>query len=140
MTLRKHAHALYRDFLSCKKNENFYEIKFDIFLIFAQNVCFGAKIRKLETPLHTPPPPPQFYYVKVGYKVVFISRTCFPDEKKTTTKNGLVDSEQVRHKLGCTEKARRDLRFIIKRHYTFLYPPQNEVLGGYTVFSLSVIP
>ena len=22
----------------------------------------------------------------------------------------------------------------------FLYPPQNEVLGGYTVFSLSVIP
>ena len=23
---------------------------------------------------------------------------------------------------------------------TFLYPPQNKVLGGYTVFSLSVIP
>ena len=24
--------------------------------------------------------------------------------------------------------------------HSFLYPPQNEVLGGYTVFSLSVIP
>ena len=25
-------------------------------------------------------------------------------------------------------------------HLSSLYPPQNEVLGGYTVFSLSVIP
>ena len=25
-------------------------------------------------------------------------------------------------------------------HLILLYPPQNEVLGGYTVFSLSVIP
>ena len=24
--------------------------------------------------------------------------------------------------------------------FSYLYPPQNEVLGGYTVFSLSVIP
>ena len=27
-----------------------------------------------------------------------------------------------------------------KLYETYLYPPQNEVLGGYTVFSLSVIP
>ena len=31
---------------------------------------------------------------------------------------------------------------MVYRQYlvSFLYPPQNEVLGGYTVFSLSVIP
>ena len=27
-----------------------------------------------------------------------------------------------------------------KRSFRGVYPPQNEVLGGYTVFSLSVIP
>ena len=37
-------------------------------------LCFGAKIRKIGISLHT-----QFYYIKVGYKRVFISRTCFPD-------------------------------------------------------------
>ena len=29
---------------------------------------------------------------------------------------------------------------VVKMVSKFLYPPQNEVLGGYTVFSLSVIP
>ena len=37
-----------------------------------------------------------------------------------------------------------DIRRIFMKDYNaekiFLYPPQNEVLGGYTVFSLSVIP
>ena len=28
----------------------------------------------------------------------------------------------------------------LSKTFNFLYPPQNEVLGGYTVFSLSVIP
>ena len=56
------------------KNESFYWKKFDIFLIFAQNIdcgymierlgeavltsthnlCFGAKIRQISLPLHTP--------------------------------------------------------------------------------------
>ena len=57
--------------LAVKKNENFHWKKFDIFLIFAQNIdcgytsdeavltsthnlCFGAKIRKIGIPLHTP--------------------------------------------------------------------------------------
>ena len=35
---------------------------------------FGAKIRKIDIPLHTP-----FCYIKVGYEWVYISRTCFPD-------------------------------------------------------------
>ena len=80
--LRKLAHAIYRDFLAVK-NENFQQKKFDIFLIFAQNIdcgytlelpqrgssneypheavlmsthnlCLGAKIRKIGLPLHTP--------------------------------------------------------------------------------------
>ena len=36
------------------------------------NLCFGAKIRKIDIP--------QFYSIKVGYKRVFITRTCFPDD------------------------------------------------------------
>ena len=64
--------------------ENFLVIKmqiFDIFLIFAQNIavlmsthnlCFGVKIRKIGIPLQTP-----VFYIKVGFKGVFITRTCF---------------------------------------------------------------
>ena len=56
----------YRDFLALKI-ENFLLKNFDIFLIIAQNIdceytvltsthniCFGAKIRKIGIPLHTP--------------------------------------------------------------------------------------
>ena len=38
------------------------------------NLCFGAKIRKIGIPLHTP-----VCYIKVGYKGVYITRACFPD-------------------------------------------------------------
>ena len=66
----------------------------DVFLIFAQNIvcgytldrlseavlpsthnlCFGAKIRKNVYPCK-----PEFYYIKVGYKGVFITWTRFRD-------------------------------------------------------------
>ena len=74
---------------------------FDIFLIFAQNIDCGytlvppsvrtasvrrfypvptiyvleQKIRKIGIPCI-----PHFYYIKVGLKGVFTTRTCFPDE------------------------------------------------------------
>ena len=35
------------------------------------NLYFGAKIRKIGIP--------QFYYMKVGFKRVYFSWTCFPD-------------------------------------------------------------
>ena len=71
------------------KIENFQLKNFDIFLIFAQNIaeavltsthnlCFGAKIRKMGIPCI-----PQFYYIKVGFKGVYITRTCFPDVKNS---------------------------------------------------------
>ena len=41
VTLRKLAHAIYRDFFSPVKIENFIGKKFDIFLIFAQNIHCG---------------------------------------------------------------------------------------------------
>ena len=69
ITLRKVAHAIYRAFFTCK-NLKIHKKIFDIFLIFAQNIhcgctlepprtsthnlCFGAKIRKIGIPLHTP--------------------------------------------------------------------------------------
>ena len=38
------------------------------------NLCFGAKIRKIGIRLRTP-----FYYIKVGFKGIYITRTSFPD-------------------------------------------------------------
>ena len=65
----------------------------DIFLTFAQNIdrgyiteavltstnnlCFGSNIRKNVYPCK-----PQFYYIKVGCKGVFITRTCFRGENQ----------------------------------------------------------
>ena len=79
-------------FHSCK-NIHFQMIFFNNFLIFAQNIdcgytlepnrlneavltcthnqCFGAKIRKNVYPCK-----PQFYYIKVGCKWVFVTGTC----------------------------------------------------------------
>ena len=37
-------------------------------------LCFGEKIRKKVFPCK-----PQFYYIKVGCKGVFVTRTCFRD-------------------------------------------------------------
>ena len=45
-------------------------------LASTQNLCFGAKIRNKVYPCE-----PQFYYIKVGCKGVFVTRTCFRDEK-----------------------------------------------------------
>ena len=67
------------------KNVHFQMKIFIFFLIFAQNIdcgvltsthnlCFGAKIRKKSYPCK-----PQFYYIKVGCKGVFVTRTCFRD-------------------------------------------------------------
>ena len=38
------------------------------------NICFRAKIRKNKYPCK-----PQYYYVKVGCKGVYITRTCLHD-------------------------------------------------------------
>ena len=50
----------YTETFKALKNENFQLKNFDIFLIFPQNIdcgrnlCFGAKIRQVGIPLHTP--------------------------------------------------------------------------------------
>ena len=41
-------------------------------LTSTHNLCFRAKIRKTCKP--------QFYYIKVGCKWVYITRTCYPDD------------------------------------------------------------
>ena len=45
------------------------------------NLCFGAKIRKKVYPCK-----PQFYYIKVGCKGAFSTRTCFRDGFKMLQK------------------------------------------------------
>ena len=94
-TLRKHAHMIYSNFFR-SKIDNFQRKIFDIFLIFAQNIdcgytlepprrggsneypqsMFWSKNKKNRYPCI-----PQFYYIKVGFKWVFVARTCFPDER-----------------------------------------------------------
>ena len=61
------------------KNVHFQMKIFNIFLIKAvltstHNQCYGVKIRKIVYPCK-----PQFYYIKVGCKGVFVTRTCFRD-------------------------------------------------------------
>ena len=44
-------------------------------LTSSHNLCFGAKMRKIGIPLL-----PQFYYINVGFKGVYIRRTCLHDD------------------------------------------------------------
>ena len=44
-------------------------------LMSTHNLCFGSKIREIGLVY---PCKPQFYYIKVGSKGVYITPTCFP--------------------------------------------------------------
>ena len=96
VTLRKLAHAIYRNFFGCK-NQNFHRKNVDIFLIFAQNIYCGYTLEpphrggsneypqsmfwsKNKKNRYTPRIS-QVYYIKVGFKELYITRTCVPDEK-----------------------------------------------------------
>ena len=47
-------------------------------LTSTHNLCFGAKIRKIGKPMHTP-----VLLSKSRVQGVCITRTCFPDDKQT---------------------------------------------------------
>ena len=68
---------------------------FDIFLVFAQNIDCGFTLEPprrggynkypqsmfwIKNKKKGIPCIPQFYCIRVGYKGVFIARTCFPDD------------------------------------------------------------
>ena len=66
------------------------------------NQCFRAKIRK-----NVYPCTPQFHYIKVGCKGVYITRPCFHDvrvngEKKKTTSLRIYDTscKSIRYRLS----------------------------------------
>ena len=72
--------------------ENFVGNFFYIFLIFAQNIYCGyypcseypqSMFCSKNKKNRYNPCIPQLYFIKVGYKGVYISRTCFPDVIKT---------------------------------------------------------
>ena len=67
-------------------NENFRQKKFDIFLIFAQNIDFGrggsneypqSTFWSKNKKKYVHPCIPQFCYIKVVYKGVYITRTLY---------------------------------------------------------------
>ena len=89
IALRKLSHAIYRIlFFSCK-NWNFRQNNFGIFNISDQNIDRGYTEAVLTSQTSIVwsknkrkkvyPCIPKFYYIKVGFKGVFIARTCFPD-------------------------------------------------------------
>ena len=65
------------------KNDNFQMKSFIFFLIFTQNIDCGYTYPKSifwsENKKKVYPCKPQFYYIKVGCKGVFVTRTCFHD-------------------------------------------------------------
>ena len=87
-SLRKLPHAIYRDFFSPVKIENFIRKNLIFFLIFAQNIdC----VYTLEPPRRgVYPCIPQFSYIKVGFKGVYITRTCFRDVQNQLVKKVIV--------------------------------------------------
>ena len=54
---------------------------FVIFLIFAQNIDCGYTYVRTGGEINVYPCKPQFYYIKVGCKGVYITRTCLHDVK-----------------------------------------------------------
>ena len=69
----------------CCKNVHFQMKYFNIFLIFAQNIDCGYRLKPPQSPQSMfwrknkkkYPCKPQVYYIKVGCKGVFVTRTCF---------------------------------------------------------------
>ena len=94
-SLRKLAHAIYRDFFS------YFQLKiFVIFLIFAQNIDCGYTLEpprrggsneypqsmfwsKNKKNRYTPAYPSKFHYIKVGFRGVFIAWRYIPDVQLT---------------------------------------------------------
>ena len=77
------------------KNDNFQMKIVDIFLIYAQNIDCGytlepprggsneypqSMFRSKNKKKYVYPSKPHFFYIKVGCKGVFITRTCYPDD------------------------------------------------------------
>ena len=79
------------------KNDNCQMKFFDIFLISAQNIVCGYTLEppqrggsneypqsmfwsKKRKKKYVYPSKPHFFYIKVGCKGVFITRTCYPDD------------------------------------------------------------
>ena len=91
----------YTEIFKVVKNENFRWKNFDIFLIFALNIDCGYTLEpshrsssneypqsmfwSKNTKKKVYPCIPQFYCIKVGFKGVYITRTCFPDETLSCT-------------------------------------------------------
>ena len=47
----------------------------EVVLTRTHNLRFGAKIRKIDIPLHT-----LIFLYKSGFKGVYMSQTCYPDD------------------------------------------------------------
>ena len=64
--------TIQRFFVSAVKIENI-QLKYFGIITSTHNLCFGAKIRKK----YVYPCIPQVCYIKVGFKGVYITKTCF---------------------------------------------------------------
>ena len=86
-------------------------------LTSTHNLCFGAKIRKNVYPCK-----PQFYYIKVGCKGVFVTRTCFRDVFVNLVKITILFILTNFIQLETIETSRKQIRVMkTPLHPTFIY-------------------
>ena len=110
-------------------------------LTCSHNLCFGAKIRKIGTPLHTP-----VLYIKVGYEGVYFSWT-FPDEvffTKVLTVRGYQSSQyweltyvEFQQELSMQKKKRcTSFYCMCKRYKNSQIDQTSQFPQGLTCFTL----
>ena len=78
------------------------------------NLCFGAKIikKKIGRPLSIP----QFCYIKVGFKLVYVSQTCYADDfcYRTTNRHADANPPQLPTPRSLRQ-CQHDLRYNLQR-------------------------
>ena len=86
------------------------------------NLCFRAKVRKIVYPCT---PPSEFYYIKVGCKGVFVTRTCFRDAKGSS--HGVLPHKVTDIMNTDIMNKRRVATLNQLRAITLLHIPQNRL-------------
>ena len=87
-------------------------------LTSTHNLCFGAKIRKIGIPLQT-----QFYYIKVGYKGLYISNET---NEPCHEKSGLRGFRPGPTQTGLYITSTEDFFFILKVEELYYLCSENK--------------
>ena len=105
-------------------------LKAEAVLTSTHNLCFGAKIRKIGIPLHTPD------CMKVGFKGVFIARTCFPDGHHNCQANKPIINTRVKPLYRELPRVYRGILLSIKNSDRHIHVPIQGNNGNLRLYNL----